>query len=75
MNQGKMEVVKQKMARVNIDILGMRELKWTGMGMCLVTSVVSDSLRPDRLYSLAGSLDNEILQARILEWVSSQPKD
>ena len=32
MNQGKMEVVKQKMARVNVDILGMRELKWTGMG-------------------------------------------
>ena len=43
--------------------------------MCLVTSVVSDCLRPDRLYSLAGSLDHEILQARILEWVSSQPKD
>ena len=32
MSQGKMEVVKQKMARVNIDILGIRELKWTGMG-------------------------------------------
>ena len=32
MNQGKLEVVKQKMARVNIDILGMSELKWTGMG-------------------------------------------
>ena len=32
MNQGKLEVVKQKMARVNIDILGIRELKWTGMG-------------------------------------------
>ena len=32
MNQGKSEVVKQKMARVNIDILGISELKWTGMG-------------------------------------------
>ena len=31
MNQGKLEVVKQ-MARVNIDILGISELKWTGMG-------------------------------------------
>ena len=30
MNQGKLEVVKQEMARVNIDILGIRELKWTG---------------------------------------------
>ena len=32
MNQGKLKVVKQKMARVNIDILGISELKWTGMG-------------------------------------------
>ena len=32
MNQGNLEVVKQEMARVNIDILGISELKWTGMG-------------------------------------------
>ena len=32
MNQGKLEVVKQEMARVNIDILGISELKWTRMG-------------------------------------------
>ena len=32
MNQGKLEVVKQEMATVNIDILGISELKWTGMG-------------------------------------------
>ena len=32
MNQGKLEVVKQEMARVNISILGISELKWTGMG-------------------------------------------
>jgi len=32
MNQAKLEVVKQEMARVNIDFLGVRELKWTGMG-------------------------------------------
>ena len=32
MNQGKVEVVKQEMARVNIDILGISELKWTAMG-------------------------------------------
>ena len=32
MNQGKLEVVKQEMARVNIDILGISGLKWTGMG-------------------------------------------
>ena len=32
MNPGKLEVVKQEMARVNVDILGISELKWTGMG-------------------------------------------
>ena len=32
MNQGKLEVVKQEMARVNVDILGISELNWTGMG-------------------------------------------
>ena len=32
MNQSKLEVVKQEMARVNIDILGVSKLKWTGMG-------------------------------------------
>ena len=32
MNQGKLEVVKQEMERVNINILGISELKWTGMG-------------------------------------------
>ena len=32
MNQGKLEVVKQEMARVNIDILGISKLRWTGMG-------------------------------------------
>ena len=32
MNQGRLEVVKQEMARVNVDILGISKLKWTGMG-------------------------------------------
>ena len=32
MNQGKLEAVKQEMERVNVDILGISELKWTGMG-------------------------------------------
>ena len=34
MNQGKLEVVKQEMARVNVNVLGISELKWTGMGEC-----------------------------------------
>ena len=33
MNQGKLEVVKQEMATVNIDMLGISELKWTGIGV------------------------------------------
>ena len=32
MNQGKLEVVKQEMARVNVNIVGISELKWSGMG-------------------------------------------
>ena len=32
MNEGKLEVVKEKMTRVNVNILGINELKWTGMG-------------------------------------------
>ena len=32
MNEGKLEVVKQEMPRVNVDILGISELRWTGMG-------------------------------------------
>ena len=32
MNQGKLEVVEQEIARMNVDILGISELKWTGMG-------------------------------------------
>ena len=32
MNQGKLQMVKQEMARVNVDILGISKLKWTGMG-------------------------------------------
>ena len=35
MNQGKLEVVKQEMESVNINILGISELKWTGMGKCI----------------------------------------
>ena len=45
MNLGKLEVVKQEMARVNINILGISELKWTGMGnltqMTIIFTTVS----------------------------------
>ena len=41
MNQGKLEVVKQEMARVNINILGISELKWTGMGNLTQMTIIS----------------------------------
>ena len=43
-NQGKLEVAKQEMARVNIDILGISELKWTAMGEFISTTVGKDPL-------------------------------
>ena len=45
MNQGKLEVVKQEMARVNIDILGISELKWTGIGELIRMTYGQESLR------------------------------
>ena len=44
MNQGKLEVVKQEMARVNVDILGISELKWTGMGEFNSMTIISTTV-------------------------------
>ena len=41
MNQGKLEVVKQEMAKVNVNILGISELKWTGMGELTQMTIIS----------------------------------
>ena len=41
MNQGKLEVVKQELARVNVDILGIHELRWTGMGDLTQMTIIS----------------------------------
>ena len=41
MNQGKLEVVKQEMARVNVDILGISKLKWTGMVNLTQMTIIS----------------------------------
>ena len=41
MNQGKLEVVKQEMARVNVNVLGISELKWTGMGEFTQMTIIS----------------------------------
>ena len=44
MNQGKLEVVKQEMARMNINILGISELKWTGMRNLIQLTIVSTTV-------------------------------
>ena len=44
MNQDKLEVVKQEMARVNVNILGISELKWTGMGEFTQMTIISTTL-------------------------------
>ena len=44
MNQGKLEVVKQQMARVNIDILGISKLKWTGMENLTQMTIISTTV-------------------------------
>ena len=41
MNQGKLKVVKEEITRVNIDILGISELRWTGMGELTQITIVS----------------------------------
>ena len=44
MNQGKVEVVKQEMARGNVDILGISKLKWTGMGEIMQMTIISTTV-------------------------------
>ena len=44
MNQGKLKVVKQEMARVNVDISGISELKWTGMGEFNSETIISTTV-------------------------------
>ena len=49
MNQGKLEVVKQEMATVNIDILGISELKWTRMANLIQMTIISTTVGKNRL--------------------------
>ena len=44
MNQGELEVVKQETARVNIEILGISKLKWTGMGEFYSETIISTTV-------------------------------
>ena len=49
MNQGKLEVIKQETARVNVDILGISELKWTGMGKFNSITIISTTVGKNHL--------------------------
>ena len=49
MNQGKLEVVKQEMATVNIDILGISELKWTRMANLIQMTIIYTTVGKNRL--------------------------
>ena len=44
MNQGKLEVIKQEMTRMNVDILGINELRWTGMGEFNSDTIISTTV-------------------------------
>ena len=56
MNQGKLEVVKQEMARVNIDILGISELKWTGIGKFNSMTIISTTVGKNPLEEMDKAL-------------------
>ena len=70
MNQGKLEVVKQEMARVNIDILGISELKWTGMGEFnlddhYIYYCGQESLRSNKVPSQSARVQNAVLGSNL----------
>ena len=52
MSQGKLEVVKQEMVKMNIDILGISELKWTGMGKLTQMAIISTTVGKNPLEEL-----------------------
>ena len=53
MNQGKLEVVKQEMARVKVSILGISKLKWTGMGELTQMTIIPTSVGKNPLEEMA----------------------
>ena len=66
MNQGKLEVVKQEIARVNINILGISKLKWTGMGNLIQITLISTTVGKNPLEEMeqpswSTRVQNEVL--------------
>ena len=70
MNQGKLEVVKQETARVNVDILGISELKWTGMGEFnsddhYIYYCGQESLRRNGVAIMVNKIPNAVLRCNL----------
>ena len=72
MNHGNVEVVKQEMTRVNTDILGIRELKWTGMGEFNSDDHYIDYCGQESLRRNVVSLNKRIKEPKYSTWIQSQ---
>ena len=79
MNQGKFEVVKQEMARVNVNILGISELKWTRMGEYNsddhhIYSHGQESLRRNGVAIIVNNHHSQQKSAKCSTWMQSQKR-
>ena len=72
MNQGKLEVVKQEMARVNVDIVGNSELKWTGMGEFNSDDHYMYYSGQESLRNGVAIMVNKRVQNAVTTWMQSQ---
>ena len=77
MNQGKLEVVKQEMARVNVDILGINELKWTGLGKFNQMTIISTTVAriPQKKWSSHHSEQKSLTEIQYLDAISKMQND
>ena len=79
MNQGKLEGVKQEMARVNVNILGISELKWTGMGEFnsddhYIYYCGQESLRRNGVAIIVNNHHSQQKSAKCSTWMQSQKR-
>ena len=72
MNQGKLEVIKQEMARVNVDILGTSDLKWTGMGEFNSDDHYMYYSGQESLRNGVAIMVNKRVQNAVTTWMQSQ---
>ena len=70
MNQGKLEVVKQEMARVNINILEINKLKWTGMGELTQMTIISTTVGKNPLEEMDSHHSQQTSKMQNLDAIS-----